>query len=71
MRNVPIPEHALFDMLKQKHKMKTDIQLANFLGTTAPAISKIRHGVCDVGAQLVLKIHKATNMKISEIEGWL
>ena len=71
MRNVPIPEHALFDMLKAKHKFTTDLQLANFLGTTAPAISKVRHGMNGVGAELIIKIHKATRMKIEEIEGWL
>lgn len=71
MRNNPIPEHALFDMLKAKHKMKTDRELAAFLETTTPAISKVRHGMTTVGAALILKIHKATKMKVSDIEEWL
>lgn len=59
--------HALFDFLKQDSGLKSDAALAKALKITAPTISKMRSGKLKVGADLVLRIHLATEMPVREI----
>ena len=67
MRTVPIPKHALLDYLIDVYKLKNNRALAQQLGVTQAAISKIRYGVNKVTGDFILTVYDKTDMTIEEI----
>ena len=67
MRTQPIPKHALLDYLIETYKLKNNRALANALGVTQAAISKIRYKINRVTADFVLTVYDKTDMSIEEI----
>jgi transcriptional regulator with XRE-family HTH domain len=67
MRNVPIPPHPLLDYLITAFKLKNSRALANALGMTQGAISKIRAGVNKPSADFILRVYDKTDLTIEEI----
>ncbi len=67
MRNNPIPAHALFDFLLKTYKLKNDRALAELLGVTQGALSKIRAGVNKPSADLILRVYDNTTLTITQI----
>lgn len=67
MRTVPIPKHALLDYLIDVYKLKNNRALAQQLGVTQAAISKIRYGVNKVTGDFILTVYDKTDMSIEEI----
>lgn len=67
MRTVPIPKHALLDYLIDTYKLKNSRALAQQLGVTQAAISKIRYGVNKVTGDFILTVYDKTDMTIEEI----
>ncbi len=67
MRNVPIPKHALLDYVIEIAHLKNNRALAEYLGVTQAAISKIRNGTNKVSAEMILAIYDKTKMNIEYI----
>ena len=67
MRNVPVPKHALLDYLIKAFKLKNNRALAQQLGVTQSAISKIRYRNNAPSAEFVLLVYDKTDMSIEEI----
>ena len=67
MRNTVIPKHALLDYLIEAFKLKNNRALAQHLGVTQSAISKIRYGMNKPSAEFILLIYDKTDMTIEEI----
>jgi len=67
MRNTVIPKHALLDYLIEAFKLKNNRALAQHLGVTQSAISKIRYGMNKPSAEFILLIYDRTDMTIEEI----
>jgi len=67
MRNIPIPKHALLDYLLEAYKIKNNRALAQHLGVTEAAISKIRARSNGVSADFILTVYDKTDMTIEEI----
>jgi hypothetical protein len=63
-----MPDHKLLDFIKDKHDLRTDGQLARFLSTSKPVISKLRHNRKKVSATFILLVHEKTDMSIKEIK---
>lgn len=60
--------HRLFDFLIAECDLKTDAALAEALGITKPDVCRIRSGVYEMSARVMLIIHKKTGMSIEDIE---
>lgn len=60
--------HCLLDTIRAEHQLKNDFALVQFLGVTPPALSKVRHGVNLVSAELMIAIHEKTGMSIARIK---
>ena len=67
MRNTVIPKHALLDYLIEAFKLKNNRALAQHLGVTQSAISKIRYRNNPPSAEFILLIYDRTDMTIEEI----
>lgn len=57
----------LIDSLQQRLHIRTDSELARFLGIGRPTISKIRASRCAVSAAFLIRAHEATGMDIAEM----
>jgi transcriptional regulator with XRE-family HTH domain len=57
----------LFDYVMKKQNLKTDSQLAAYLGMSTPNISKIRNGINNVSPGSILTVHDTTGMSIKRI----
>jgi hypothetical protein len=66
--DAPYKPSQLFDALCNMHKLKTDSQLAIFLGVGSAQICKVRHGVQPISAPLLIRVHEVTGMEIREIK---
>ena len=60
------PNHLL-DVLIKKLNLKNDAALCRALKVAPPIISKIRHHQAPVGASLLIRMHDATGLSISEL----
>lgn len=47
---------------------KNDAHLSHILDVAPPVISKLRHGRLEVGPTLIIKVHEAFGMPISDIK---
>lgn len=59
--------NKLLNEIMQRHKLKTDTQLAEFLLTSSPSISNLRAGRKGPSPDLILKIYDRAGMSIEEI----
>ena len=67
MRNVPIPKNYLLDTLIEKQSLKNTRALAEFLGVTEGALSKVRYGINKPSADLILLVYDKVGMSIEDI----
>lgn len=67
MRTVPIPENKLLDRLIEQLGVKNNRALAQYLGVTQSAISKIRYGINKPSAEFILLVYDKTDLSIEEI----
>ena len=67
MRTVPIPENKLLDYLIDHLGVKNNRALAEFLGVTQSAISKIRYGINKPSADFILTVYDKTSLSIEDI----
>ena len=65
------PAHALLDFLKTEYELPSDRQLCAALGLNPPVLSKIRHGVVKVSADVIILIHEKTGMSVADIKSFL
>ena len=63
---LPCPENFM-DRLGERLGVKNDAQLARLLRLLPPAISKMRHGVAPLTAEIMLRIHEAGGVPLDEI----
>ena len=64
-------KHALFDNLIEQHPhlgLKSDADIAKFLEVGAPHVSRMRHRLYHVTAEIIVKIHEKTGMTIKDIK---
>jgi plasmid maintenance system antidote protein VapI len=59
--------NKLFEHIKQKHKLTSDSQLARFLFSSSPTISRIMNGRLGLTPKMVLIIYDRTGMPIDQI----
>lgn len=59
--------NTLLDALIQKLELKNDAALARELEVAPPVISKIRHRTLRVGATMLIRMHQASELTISEL----
>lgn len=59
--------NALMDTLIEKLQLKNDAALARELEVAPPVISKIRHRTLRVGATMLIRMHEASALTISEL----
>lgn len=59
--------NILLDALIEKLKLKNDAALARELEVAPPVISKIRHRTLRVGATMLIRMHQASELTISEL----
>lgn len=59
--------NTLLDALIQKLELKNDAALARELEVAPPVISKIRHRTLRVGATMLIRMHEASKLTISEL----
>lgn len=59
--------NVLMDTLIEKLKLKNDAALARELEVAPPVISKIRHRTLRVGATMLIRMHEASQLTISEL----
>lgn len=67
MRNIPIPKNALLDHLIDHLNLKNNRALAQHLGVTQSALSKIRYGTNKPSAEFILLAYDKTDLSIEEI----
>ncbi len=60
--------HDLFDFLMREADLESDAALGRALGVPAPTISKIRSRKANVSAEIILKIHRLTNLSVETID---
>lgn len=63
--------HKLFDLVKKQNNLKSDKDLAVFLNTEPPYLSRMRTGKLKVSSTIILAVHETTGMPIAEIRGLL
>ena len=68
---VPNKKHKLLDTIMREYKLKTDAELARFLGVSYSSLSKIRNGHLKPGAEYILLVHDLTGWDIKLIRGLL
>jgi len=59
--------NKLFDYIKQKHKLTSDSQLARFLFSSSPTISRIMNGRLGLTPKMILIVYDRTGMPIDQI----
>ena len=57
----------LLDTIKERYNIKNDAELSRKLDIPPPTISRIRHGVVNVSAETILRIHETFDMPVKEI----
>lgn len=62
---------ALFNAVMKQQKCKNDAELSRALKIDPGALSRMRHGKLKVGAVLILRIHKLTNIPVVDIEAMI
>jgi transcriptional regulator with XRE-family HTH domain len=67
MRNTVIPSNALLDYLIKHLELKNNRALAQHLGVTQSAISKIRYRTNPPSAEFILLVYDKTGLSIEEI----
>lgn len=60
--------HDLFDFLMREADLESDAALARALGIPPSTVSKIRSGKSVVSAEVILKIHRLTDLSIETID---
>lgn len=58
----------LFSTFIKCFKLKNDAHLARFLDMRPPTISKVRNGVANVSAEMIINIYHTTGFSIEAIE---
>jgi hypothetical protein len=58
----------LFDTLCVMNALRTDSQLAIFLGVGSAQICKVRHRLQPLSASLLIRVHELTGLEIREIK---
>lgn len=58
----------LLDLVKEKLGCKNEKQLAGRLQTSAPQLSKLRHGRVSFGPVMLIMVHEATHIPIRELK---
>jgi hypothetical protein len=61
----------LFDTVIKQQNCKNDAELSRALKIDPGALSRMRHGKLKVGAVLILRIHKLTNIPVVDIEAMI
>jgi hypothetical protein len=59
--------HRLLDHIIVAYKLKSDRQLAQYIGVAPSTICKVRSRACPLSADVMLKIHDYTKMPIESI----
>ena len=57
----------LIECLKKLFNLKNDAALAKDLNVAPPVISKLKSGVLEIGPTLLIKIHDAYGMPVTQI----
>lgn len=57
----------LLDALIKRLELKNDAQLSRLLEVEAPTISKLRNGKLSIGASMLLRMHRVSNVSIKEL----
>ena len=60
--------HQLFDFLIKEYSLKNDAALSVAIGITKVDVSKIRSGVNQLSARVMVLIHKKTGMSFEDME---
>ncbi len=63
--------HRLLDSIKAEFNLRNDAALVRFLECDKTKISKIRAGKVIVTAEIILKVHDATDWQIKHIKSFL
>lgn len=61
----------LLDAVIAKIGLKNDAALSRILEVAPPVISKLRHGVLQVGANILIRMHEESGMSIRELKAYL
>lgn len=64
--NLPCPANFI-DQLQERLDVRNDAQLARYLRLQPPQISKLRHGILPLTAEIILRIHEAAEIPVAEI----
>lgn len=59
--------HRLLDHIIVAYKLKSDRQLAQYIGVAPSTICKVRSRACPLSADVMIKIHDYTKMPIESI----
>ena len=62
--------NKLFEHLKHAYNLETDQDLAKFLYTSAPSISRINNNKSGLTPKLILVIYDRTGLPIEQIRSW-
>lgn len=68
---VPNKKHKLLDTIMREYRIKTDAELARYLGISYSSLSKIRNGRLVPSAEYILQVHDVTGWDIKLIKGLL
>jgi hypothetical protein len=60
------PNH-LIDSLIERLELRSDAALSRALGVEPPVISKIRHKRLPIGASILIRMHEASDIAITEL----
>jgi hypothetical protein len=62
-----IKQHRLLDAVKETLSLKTDAGLARRLDVSPPVISLLRSGKRPIGPSMLIRMHEASDMPISQL----
>lgn len=57
----------LFNYLRKRHNLKNETALAKWLDVNPSTLSKIRHGIFSVSAEMILRIYDKSKIPIETI----
>jgi transcriptional regulator with XRE-family HTH domain len=57
----------LLDALIKRLELKNDAELSRLLEVEAPTISKLRNGKLSIGASMLLRMHRVSNVSVKEL----
>ena len=66
-----MPEHDIFDIIKDEFNLKNDRELSEFLEITPSILSRLRHGKMTFTPTYLLAVHDATDWSLDKIRGYL